>query len=109
MVSSLYDQTMRACVKKYLQDIDSLIQVEPKLVRKWIAETCFKELTEFSDYVKNFISTEHPSEVMLKALMNLNQFDHIPGRFKKTYSFGQRAQQSKMLQRRWLFILKSLM
>ena len=88
-------QAMRVCVKMYLQDTDSLCHLEPKLLRKHIAEECFRELVKFSQLVKVMLQSRPGlGEKGLKLIMGWKRFEHIPEIYKKTLSFRENGQGS---------------
>lgn len=83
-----------ACVKRYLDNPDELYQVEPKKVRRQIAEACYAELSLFSRSIKHLQKRKRMSEEKLRGVMGWERFGKIPDRFKGTHRFGLRSRSS---------------
>lgn len=99
---------LKKCVQLYLNHVEALTEVQPRKVRRAIAEACRTELSKFSSNVKNVLSRKSMSREKVAAVMNWKSFNHIPDAFKRVNNVGKRSMISRELEKSTLARLSAI-
>ncbi len=105
---TLMGNALKKCVQLYLNHVEALTEVQPRKVRRAIAEACRTELSKFSSNVKNVLSRKSMSREKVAAVMNWKSFNHIPDAFKRVNNVGKRSMISRELEKSTLARLSAI-